>query len=153
MDISVRIANDDDVGVLTALRHAWNEEHAGGPIDDAGFEAVFRKWWATERPSRTFFLVELDGTAVGMANIKRYDRMPVAGRPSGGWWGYIGNVFVLAEHRNAGVGRALMGELTAWAREAHMEHLRLAPSPLSRSFYARLGFLPGAVVEVDLPPD
>src|SRR5205807_9969219 len=98
VDTSVRIANDDDVGVLTALRHAWNEEHAGGPIDDAGFEAVFRKWWATERPSRTFFLVELDGTAVGMANIKRYDRMPVAGRPSGGWWGYIGNVFVLAEH-------------------------------------------------------
>ena len=29
--------------------------------------------------------------------------------------------------------------------------LRLAPSPRSQSFYERLGFVPGAVVELDPP--
>jgi GNAT superfamily N-acetyltransferase len=151
--ISIRVAGDDDVGVLANLRRAWNEESAGGPIDDPGFEVAFGEWWAAERPSRMFFLVEVDGSAVGMANVKRYARMPVAGRSSGGRWGYVGNVFVLAEHRNSGLGRALMEEVIAWAGELRMHHLRLAPSPLSRSFYAQLGFLPGAVVELDPPQD
>jgi GNAT superfamily N-acetyltransferase len=86
-----------------------------------------------------------------MANVKRYQRMPAAGRASGGRWGYVGNVFVLDEHRNVGVGRALMEHLIAWAGAEGLEHLRLAPSPLSKSFYARLGFMPGAVVELDPP--
>lgn len=149
VDISIRIAAESDVGVFASLRRAWNEERAGGPIDDAGFGAVFYEWWAVERPNRTFFLVEVDGTAVGMANVKRYDRMPAAGHSSGGCWGYVGNIFVLAEHRDTGVGRALLEEVIAWASEAGMAHLRLAPSPLSKSFYARLGFRPGAVVELD----
>ena len=47
--------------------------------------------------------------------VKRYERMPVAGRPGAGVWGYVGNVFVLAEHRNVGVGQVLMDSLIAWA--------------------------------------
>jgi GNAT superfamily N-acetyltransferase len=147
---AIRLAGDDDVRVLAGLRRAWNEENAGGPIDDAEFDVLFDEWWAAERLSRTFFLVEVDGTPVGMANVKRYSRMPTAGAPSG-TWGYVGNVFVRVEHRNAGVGHALMTELIAWAARMRLDHLRLAPSPLSRSFYARLGFQPGAVVELDPP--
>jgi GNAT superfamily N-acetyltransferase len=147
--ISIRVAGDDDVEVLAGLRRVWNEENAGGPVDDAAFEAAFAQWWAAEHQSRTFFLVEVDGLPVGMANVKHYDRMPAAGRTSGMQWGYVGNVFVLAEHRNAGLGQALMEELIAWAGQMGLDHLRLAPSPLSTSFYARLGFRPGAVVQLD----
>jgi GNAT superfamily N-acetyltransferase len=151
MDISVRIAGDGDIGVVVSLRRAWNEENAGAPIDDPGFDARFGAWWAAERPTRTFFVLYLDGVPVGMANIKRYDRMPVAGRTGAGHWGYVGNVFVLAEHRNARLGQALMDALITWAGEQGLVHLRLAPSPLSTSFYDRLGFVPGAVVELDPP--
>lgn len=149
LSTSIRVAGDADVGVLAQLRRVWNEENAGGPVDDAGFEAAFAKWWAVEHTSRTFFLVEVDGRPVGMANVKHYDRMPAAGRTSGMRWGYVGNVFVLAEHRDAGIGQALMDELIAWAGQMGLDHLRLAPSPLSTSFYARLGFVPGAVVQLD----
>jgi GNAT superfamily N-acetyltransferase len=148
---SVRIAGDGDVGVIVGLRRAWNEEHAGGQIDDPAFEARFGEWVAAERATRTFFVLYLDEVPVGMANIKRYDRMPVAGRSSAGCWGYVGNVFVLAEHRNARLGQVLMDALIAWAGEQGLVHLRLAPSPLSTSFYERLGFVPGAVVELDPP--
>ena len=147
----MRVAGDDDVPTLASLRRAWCEENAGGAIDDDGFETAFAQWCERERATRTFFLVELDGRPVGMANVKRYERMPVTGRPSGGWWGYVGNVFVLEEHRNDGVGQVLMEELAKWAWSADMAHLRLAPSPLSGTFYARLGYTPGAVVELDPP--
>src|SRR5256885_1503556 len=93
---SVRIAEDTDVDTLAELRRVWNEEHVGATVDDGFFAGAFRDWWSEERPTRTFFLVHVDGQAVGMANVKHYRRMPVAGRPSDGWWGYVGNVFVLA---------------------------------------------------------
>ena len=145
----MRIASAGDVGHLTALRRTWNEEQAGGAIDDPGFAAAFHAWWESEHSTRTFFLVEVDGAVIGMANVKRYVRMPVAGQVSGGCWGYVGNVFVLEEHRNAGIGQALMTELVAWAGREGMAHVRLAPSPLSVRFYARLGYIGGAVVELD----
>src|SRR5947208_7867034 len=87
-------------------------------ITDNGFDGAFVAWWEAERSTRTFFLVEVAGSAVGMANVKRYDRMPVAGRQSGGWWGYVGNVFVLPAHRKTGVGTTLMERLIAWAWDA-----------------------------------
>lgn len=150
MGWSIRIASDGDAGVLARLRRAWNEENSGGPIDDPGFEATFFEWWRAERETRTFLLVEIDDTAVGMANVKRYQRMPTAGRRAG-CWGYVGNVFILKAHRNAGIGQSLMSHVVAWARDEQLAHLRLAPSPLSKPFYARLGFFPGAVVELDPP--
>ena len=150
MGVSVRIAGDDDIAALTRLRRTWTEENAGAPIDDPDFDAAFAAWCASERSTRTFFLVELDGVAIGMANVKRYERMPVPGRPSG-FWGYVGNVFVLPEHRNGGVGAVLMEAIASWAWSAGMEHLRLAPSPRSVPFYARLGYNAGSVVELDPP--
>ena len=149
MAVEVRVAGEDDVGVIAALRRRWNEERREAPIDDPGFEASFRRWWEAERATRTFFLAELDGRPVGMANVKRYTRMPAAGMVSAGEWGYVGNVFVLAEHRNARIGQVLMERIVQWAGAHGLEHLRLAPSERSVPFYARLGFVPGAVVELD----
>jgi GNAT superfamily N-acetyltransferase len=146
----MRVVTGADLGVIAGLRRAWSEENAGGPVDDPGFDAAFAEWWAAEHATRTFFVAELDGRAIAMANVKHYHRMPSAGRRAG-WWGYVGNVFVLPEHRNTGIGRALMDELIVWATEMRMDHLRLAPSPRSGSFYERLGFEPGAVVELDPP--
>ena len=151
MAISARPANDADLETIIGLRRTWNEENAGAQIDDDAFGTVFASWWEAERASRTFFLVEVDGVAAGMANVKRYDRMPVAGRSSAGWWGYVANVFVLAKFRDAGVGRILMEELISWSAAAGMEHLRLAPSVRSWPFYERLGFQAGSVVELDPP--
>ena len=146
----MRLANDDDLVELTRLRRLWTEENASGAITDSGFDAAFAAWWEAERPTRTFFLAEIDGIAIGMANVKRYDRMPVPGR-SAGHWGYVGNVFVLPAHRDAGVGAVLMDAIADWAWSAGLEHLRLAPSPRSVPFYARLGYMAGSVVELDPP--
>jgi GNAT superfamily N-acetyltransferase len=149
--VEVRIVDEADVPALAVLRRTWNEEQQGASITDDEFVDSFAAWWRAERPTRTFFLVEVDGAPVGMANVKRYERMPVAGRPTGGAWGYVGNVFVLSQHRNLGVGRVLMEAVQAWAWSQGFEHLRLAPSSASATFYARLGYAPGAVVEANPP--
>ena len=148
--VRVRLADDGDLSALTTLRRLWSEENAGAPIDDAAFDAAFAAWWEAEQSTRTFFLVELDEVVIGMANVKRYERMPVPDRSSG-HWGYVGNVFVLPDHRNDGIGATLMHALQEWAWSAGMAHLRLAPSPLSATFYDRLGYLAGSVVELDPP--
>jgi GNAT superfamily N-acetyltransferase len=147
--VSIRIATDVDVATLLALRRRWNEEQAGGPIDDPDFDVAFTRWWILERETRTFFLASSSGVAVGMANVKRYVRMPHAGRADAGVWGYVGNVFVVSERRNGGVGRVLMDSVLDWARGAGLGHLRLAPSPRSLPFYERLGYRAGGVVELD----
>lgn len=148
MELSVRVASDSDVDVLAGLRRDWSEESSGGPIDDSIFEAAFAEWFEAERDTRTFFLAELDDIAVGMANVKRYRRMPRPGEPTGSW-GYVGNVFISSQHRNVGLGETLMRHIVVWASGEELVHLRLAPSPLSEPFYARLGFRPGSVVEFD----
>jgi GNAT superfamily N-acetyltransferase len=149
--VSVRIADERDVERLSALRRRWNEEQREAEIDDPTFDARFRSWWEVEHSTRTFFLAERRGEPIGMANVKRYLRMPAAGMASAGEWGYVGNVFVLPEHRNARIGEQLMERIVVWAGEQGLEHLRLAPSPRSVPFYDRLGFRPGAVVERDPP--
>jgi GNAT superfamily N-acetyltransferase len=151
VSISARVAGDADRATIAGLRRTWNEEHAGAAIDDDGFDTAFAAWWEAERASRTFFVVEVDGIVVGMANVKRYDRMPVAGRASGGCWGYVGNVFVRRDHRGTGAGRAIMEAVIAWAWAAGMEHLRLAPSDEAKPLYDRLGFVAGSVVELNPP--
>ena len=151
MSVAVRIAGNGDVGLLAELRRRWNEERPGAPIDDPDFEARFHGWWDAERATRTFFLAELEEQPVGMANVKHYTRMPAAGMASAGQWGYVGNVFVLPERRNARIGQALMEHIVEWAGARGFEHLRLAPSARSIPFYERLGFVPGAVVELDPP--
>jgi GNAT superfamily N-acetyltransferase len=147
--VEVRVAGEGDLAALAALRKSWNDEHQARDIDDPTFESKFAAWVVAEAPTRTFFLAELDGVAIGMANVKRYDRMPAAGMESAGWWGYVGNVFVLPEHRNGGAGAALMEALQAWAWEHGYEHLRLAPSTKAVPFYDRLGYVAGHVVQLD----
>ena len=149
MSVVIRVAGDGDVPTLVALRRSWNEEDAGGAVDDPDFEARLRSWLAAEGDTRTYFLVEVDGEPIGMANVKRYVRMPAVGRPDAGHWGYVGNVFVRADRRDAGVGRALMETLIEWCRAHGYERLRLAPSERARPFYTRLGFVPGQVIQLD----
>ena len=65
MAIVVRLAGDDDIPVVARLRRMWCEENEGRSIDDTEFEDGFAAWWREERATRTFFVSELDGRAIG----------------------------------------------------------------------------------------
>ena len=81
------------------------EDH--GDVADEGFEARFLDWYERESAHRICWLAELSGQPVGMMNLALFERMPRPGRDSG-TWGYLANAFVLAPHRDQGIGARLL---------------------------------------------
>jgi GNAT superfamily N-acetyltransferase len=134
---AVRVATLEDLDALTRLRQVWTDET--GTHEDPSFPARFRAWFDQESARRTFWLVELDGTAVGTGNLVEYERMPRPAQPAGRW-GYLGNLFVLADVRNRGHGSALLSAILRHADERHYERVVLHPTAASRPLYRRHGF-------------
>jgi GNAT superfamily N-acetyltransferase len=134
VSVGVRRATDADVPALIELRAAWTGEPA-----DPEYVAAFEQWWRRERDQRVTWLAETRGRAVGMLNMLVFTRMPRPGRPRS-QWGYVANVFVLEQLRNAGVGRLLIEAANAYADEHDFARIVLSPSPRSIPFYRRAGF-------------
>lgn len=134
----IRRADAADVDALTNLRRQWTEERRGtGP--DPSFADRFRAWFATEAHQRTFWMAVHEDQAVGMTNLLTFQRMPGPGIDAGRW-GYLGNMYVAPEHRDAGVGRQLLDAVVAHADAQGLERIVLSPSERSVAFYRRAGF-------------
>lgn len=129
-----------DRAALADLRAEWVVERRGVAADDA-FRADFDSWLTAESGVRTFWLARVGEAPIGMVNLLEFTRMPAAGGPAGRW-GYLGNMFVRPEHRDAGIGRRLLDAVVAEARRR--DHVRVVLSPSERSvpFYGRAGFGP-----------
>lgn len=141
----IRAETTGDRGALAALRAAWAAEQEPGLDDDPDFEAVYTGWM--DANPRKFFVAERNGELVGMLNLLVFERMPKPGKePS--HWVYLGNVYVLPEFRNAGIGAQLVQEAIAFSRGIKAARMVLSPSPASRNFYTRLGFQPAAELNI-----
>jgi GNAT superfamily N-acetyltransferase len=142
----VRLMAADDVSAVAGLRRAWTEEQVGRPIEDDAFEAAFAEWVRREADQRMTWVAVAEMTVVGMLNLLVFTRMPrprddgFHGPPR--QWGYVANVFVLATHRNRGLGAELMTAATRFADGSEFARLVLSPSERSRRFYERAGFRP-----------
>ncbi|MFC7548140.1 GNAT family N-acetyltransferase [Plantactinospora sp. GCM10030261] len=147
--VTVRRAAAGDVPALADLRRAWTEETVG-PVADPEFADRFAAWYAAEAPTRLFWLAEIDARPVGMVNLVAFTRMPRPGRESSRW-GYLGNAFVLEEHRNAGVGAKLVTALLAYTDAEGFARVVLSPSEASRPFYGRVGFGPADMLLARVP--
>src|ERR1700691_1309517 len=112
---TVRQGGDADLAAIMRLRRASAREQDGDQ-SDPGFEDAFTAWFARESSRRVFWLAEAAGEPIGSMNLMVFDRMPRPGRRAGGW-GYLGNAFVLAAHRNQGIGGQLLGAVLGYAAE------------------------------------
>ncbi len=66
-------------------------------------------------------------------------------------WASVDDVFVEPEHRNRGMGRALLQSVRAWAQERNADGISLqvaAANARGRRFYEELGFREVSVYEV-----
>jgi GNAT superfamily N-acetyltransferase len=135
-----RRAGPADTAALAGLRRAWIEEQHGGPIDDPDFEAAFADWYAAEARHRlTWLAADRGGEPIGMVNLLVVTRMPRPGRAATRW-GYVGNAYVAAAHRDRGVGALLIAAVLAHADAEGLVRVVLSPSERSREFYRRAGF-------------
>lgn len=155
MSAVVRLATRDDVPVVGALRRAWTEEIAGGPIDDDDYDRVFAAWAERESHQRVTWLAELDAQVVGMLNLLVFTRMPrpqpASGPPPPGQWGYVANVYVVAGARDAGIGTRLLDAVVAHADSHGFARLVLSPSERSVDLYERAGFVPATALMLRTP--
>ncbi|WP_018683193.1 GNAT family N-acetyltransferase [Actinokineospora enzanensis] len=151
----IRLATDADAPALALLRRLWTEEGQAGPptpAENADYETAFAEWWAAERDHRLFWLAEDPGTGepLGFINLLVFTRMPRPGRTTTGW-GYIGNAFVRADRRGAGVGTLLMDAVVRYADDRGLVRLVLSPTERAVSFYRRAGFGPADMLMSRLP--
>jgi GNAT superfamily N-acetyltransferase len=135
-DVVVRVAGESDVRAIASLRSLWSAD-AG---EDPEFERRMAIWLATEGERRTTWLAALGDLPVGMASLFEYRRMPRPRQPDSRW-GYVSNVFVRDDHRNRGIGSALLAELITAADERSYARLVLSPSARALPFFQRLGFV------------
>ena len=135
----IRAATAADVDALAALRRAWVEEDAGPIEDGQAFEREFVAWHDAESDRRRIWIAIVADQPVGMLSVVEFHRMP---RPDRLWsrWGYVSNLFVLAERRNRGIGRELLDTAIAVARARGYVRLVLSPSPRAVPLYERTGF-------------
>lgn len=137
--LSIRQARSTDTPSLIRLRAAWVAEQSGEPTEDPDFENAYRTWQA--KNARTMFVADLDGTLIGMLNLMVFERMPKPSKKST-CWVYLGNAFVVEDHRNGGVGSMLLDAAIHFSQNIKAGRIVLSPSEDSRTFYARHGFEP-----------
>jgi GNAT superfamily N-acetyltransferase len=147
---SARLAGVSDAGDLAGLRWIWRAVERGEQGDPDRFRADFGDWMANHHETHLPFMVEVDGAAVGMAWLAVIERIPGPEH----WTrlsGAIQSVYVLAEHRNGGLGSILIRELIEGARQKGLDYLSVHPSPRSFPFYRRLNFQgEGSLLFLDL---
>jgi GNAT superfamily N-acetyltransferase len=136
-NIAVTVAevdNASDVADLARLRARW----AGAEVTET-FTGSFERWWRREKDHRVFWIARAGDRPVAMVNIRLVERMPKPGQPPSRW-AYLGNMFVVEDMRDHGLGTMLAGAVVDHADAAGLVHLMLNPSERSVPFYQRLGF-------------
>jgi len=117
-----------DVPVLAELRGI------GG--DKLG---VFAGWVAAHAETHLPFVAEIDGYVVGAAWLLVAERVPGDESPDR-WCGDVQSVMVREEHRNRGIGGALMAAIRAEAGTRRLEHVTVHSGRRAVGFYLRNGF-------------
>ena len=130
---------------MAALRRAWTEENAGGPIEDDGFDAAFAEWFEREHDQRRHLARRRrrpgrrDAQPAGVHPDAASRARPTPPAPRAGG-ATSPTCTSTAAARDAGVGARLLDAATSYADEQGFARLVLSPSERSVPFYERAGF-------------
>ena len=138
-----RLAKLDDLPQLASLRWSqWLEDGEDPALQQRDqFVEQFSAWMAPKLDSSWYLWCAFaQQTLVANIYIQRIEKLPKPSAPATDAFGYVTGVYTRAEHRNQGIGAALMGQVGAWALETNLEFLVLWPSTASVPFWTRAGF-------------
>ncbi|MEU0559508.1 GNAT family N-acetyltransferase [Dactylosporangium sp. NPDC006015] len=124
----VRMAGTADLAALAELRGIGPDQ-----FDE------FAGWVATHAETHLPFVAEAGGAVVGCAFLFVAERVPGSGAPRRRF-GDVQSVMVREEHRNRGVGGALMAAILAEAEARGLLHVTVHSGRRAVDFYARNGF-------------
>jgi GNAT superfamily N-acetyltransferase len=152
-DFIIRPGRREDAEEATRLWMRSAEEHTEHDQIYAtapGAERVMRRFLADlTASSHTFlFVAESGGQTVAFISGELREGSPTFRQRT---WASVDDVFVEAESRNLGIGRALLQSVEAWAKERGANGISLqvaAANRRGRKFYEELGFREVSVYEV-----
>jgi GNAT superfamily N-acetyltransferase len=153
---SIGFATTEDAAELARLR--WKlyaeQEGARGETPDAYRERFTRFAGSALTSDAWRSWVARDGDRLVAAMwLQTVPRVPVPGKRAGPI-GYLTNVYVAPEHRNAGLGAQMLDRVKAWCSEQGFSLVIVWPTERSRPFYRRGGFdRPDEPLVLDLEPD
>jgi GNAT superfamily N-acetyltransferase len=136
-----RQARAGDEVALAELRWRWRSEERKAVMGHDEFVSAFVAWIATHRDTHLAWLAEMDGEAAGMAWLAALERIPGPDaweRRSGS----LQSVYVVPEHRNSGLGAALVTAALQRSRGLGMAYVVVHPTERSVPLYHRAGFAP-----------
>ena len=131
----------DDIGGWT--RHELAA--AGGP---------YRRWARREMRARRvlgFLFLGPDCSVEGSGVVWLQPAQPRPGRLARGEMPYIMSMYVEPAARGRGIASALVREMIRWAERRGYRRIFLHASKSGRPVYARLGFVEGNEMRLDLP--
>lgn len=102
--------------------------------------AAFADWVAAHERTHLPFVAEVDGGVAGAAWLLVAERVPRGGSLERRY-GDVQSVMVRAEHRNRGIGAALMAALLAEAQARGLAHVTVHSGRRAVGFYLRTGFV------------
>jgi GNAT superfamily N-acetyltransferase len=140
----IRQAGPDDAPALASLRRRMHEEDVG-PVDDEAFAARFEAFWRQSYTTGRWVVTVAtdDRHLVGHVWLQLVPRVPRPDEGEPGPIGYVTNVYVIPERRNAGIGSRLLAATIDAARDRGAVSLIVWPSERSVALYRRAGFEPG----------
>jgi ribosomal protein S18 acetylase RimI-like enzyme len=150
---TIRPGRRDDAAEAARLWMQSAEEHTThDPVyaTAAGAEKTMRRFLADLASSgHSFLFVALaGGRTVGFISGELREGSPTFLPKT---WASVDDVFVEPDHRNLGMGRALLRSVEAWAKERGASGVSLqvaAANARARKFYEELGFREISVYEV-----
>lgn len=142
-EIAIRIASKDDLPALAALRWRLKAgDHAPPQGEDfARFAEPFIRLESAglARGDIVHWIADVDGAPVAAMSLVVVRKVSAPGGAERRW-GYLTNCYVIAEHRNAGVGSRMLEAIQSRARDEALEFLIVWPSDRAFPFYERSGF-------------
>ncbi len=152
-DFTIRPGHREDAADAARLWMQSAREHTAHDRIYAtapGAERVMRRFLAdlTASSHSFLFVAELDGRTAGFISGELREGSPTFRQKT---WASVDDVFVEPEHRNRGMGRALLESVEAWAKERNADGISLqvaAANERGRKFYEDLGFREVSVYEV-----
>jgi GNAT superfamily N-acetyltransferase len=152
----IRAADLSDIPELARLRWELYAEQREAVAETAGeYPNRFARFAADALASDEWhaWVVEDDGRLVAAMWLRTIERIPVPGTRAGPI-GYLTNVYVAPERRNAGLGGRLLRYVIDRCREEGYSTLITWPAERSRPFYRRGGFdMLDEPFAIDLVPD
>ena len=152
-DFTIRPGRKEDAaGAARLWMHSAEEHTAHDPVyaTAPGAENTMRRFLADlARNSYAFvFVATVGDRIVGFVSGELREGSPTFLPKT---WASVDDVFVEPDHRNGGIGRALIASVEGWARQKGADGVSLqvaAANARGRKFYEDLGFREISVYEV-----